>query len=557
MAAKNKETIYVDVDDEITSIIEKVKASEAKIVALVLPKRATVLQSVVNMKLLKKAGTSAKKNVVLITSEKGLMPLAGVAGLHVAKSLQSKPVIPSLPSHPGEDDDEPETVDESEPALDKSATIGALAAAAAVAGDDDTETIEIDNMKLDDTPAAVATKSKKLRHLKVPNFDRFRVGIFLAVGGFILLIIGWYVAAVILPKAHVTISTNTTTAVASFDFLASTTVPELDINDRKVPAVQKESKKAETEKVKATGQKDMGTKADGEVTVTASCTTSAITVPAGTSVSSGGKNFLTQSTIKVDNPAGGSPGNWICNKSVDVLAAQNGDSYNLPANQTFTVSGFSGATGKNSSAFTGGTSKLVTVVSQKDIDDAVAAMTARMESAVGDELKAQFDAQQLMALTETRKVGELKTTATPALDAEAAETTVTLETTYTMLGIKRDDLSQLIKKDVDGDPSLDGQEVTDDGIDEGVMKINNQPSAGEAFLSFRTSVTAGPTIDEQAIKEAIKGKKRGEAETYIKDQPGVEEALIDYSPFWVYKTPSNVNKITVTVQDANGQASDE
>ena len=66
--------------------------------ALVLPKRATVFQSVVNMKLLKRAADGEKKNAVLITSEAALLPLAGIAGLHVAKTLNSKPAIPLAPS---------------------------------------------------------------------------------------------------------------------------------------------------------------------------------------------------------------------------------------------------------------------------------------------------------------------------------------------------------------------------------------------------------------------------------------------------------------------------
>src|SRR4051794_14355814 len=92
-----KDTIYIDVDDEITSIIDKVDNAKQKVVALVLPKRASSLQSTVNMRLLKRSATSAGKNVVLITSESALLPLAGVAGLHVAKNLQSKPEIPPHP----------------------------------------------------------------------------------------------------------------------------------------------------------------------------------------------------------------------------------------------------------------------------------------------------------------------------------------------------------------------------------------------------------------------------------------------------------------------------
>src|ERR1700732_4612877 len=97
MAESHKDTIYIDIDDEITGIIDKLRGSSGKIVALVLPKRAAVFQSIVNMKLLKRAADDAKKNLVLITAEAGLLPLAGAAGVHVAKTLSSKPEIPSAP----------------------------------------------------------------------------------------------------------------------------------------------------------------------------------------------------------------------------------------------------------------------------------------------------------------------------------------------------------------------------------------------------------------------------------------------------------------------------
>ena len=74
-ANPGKDVIYIDVDDEITGIIDKVRRSGQKIVALVLPKRAAVFQSIVNMKLLKRAAEEAQKNIVLITSEVGLLPL--------------------------------------------------------------------------------------------------------------------------------------------------------------------------------------------------------------------------------------------------------------------------------------------------------------------------------------------------------------------------------------------------------------------------------------------------------------------------------------------------
>src|ERR1043166_9752856 len=106
-----KDVIYLDVDDEITAIIDKIEAAKEKIVALVLPKRFATLQSVVNMRLLKRNADKAAKNVVLITSEAALLPLAGAAGLHVAKNRQSKPAIPPSPLA---GDERPTDADESE-----------------------------------------------------------------------------------------------------------------------------------------------------------------------------------------------------------------------------------------------------------------------------------------------------------------------------------------------------------------------------------------------------------------------------------------------------------
>src|SRR3989344_4859154 len=127
--ADQKDTIYIDIDDEITSIIEKVRGSEHKILALVLPKRTTTLQSIVNMKLLKRTADEGKKRIVLITSEAGLLPLAGAVGLHVAKTLQSKPAIPAPPDMSKAEDSVVDTADsdEEEPEIDDSKSIGELA----------------------------------------------------------------------------------------------------------------------------------------------------------------------------------------------------------------------------------------------------------------------------------------------------------------------------------------------------------------------------------------------------------------------------------------------
>lgn len=216
MAASDKDTIYVDIDDEITTIIDKVRGSAGKVIALVLPKRATVFQSIVNMKLLKRAADTAKKHLVLVTTEANLMPLAGAVGLHVASTPQSKPEIPVSIQANSMDESLDEPIDESEFTAENAGdqAVGDLARRSGhvVSSAMDEETAVLDDEPVDsDDEADAPTKAKKNRHLKVPNFNRFRLRLVLGLLLIILLVAGFIVANMYLPKATIAITTNSST----------------------------------------------------------------------------------------------------------------------------------------------------------------------------------------------------------------------------------------------------------------------------------------------------------------------------------------------------------
>ena len=90
----NKDVIYIEAEDDITDILSKVKNAKNKIVALVPPKKAGVLHSAVNFKLITKTATKAEKTVVLVSADESLKRLAATANIPVAKTLQSKPQLP-------------------------------------------------------------------------------------------------------------------------------------------------------------------------------------------------------------------------------------------------------------------------------------------------------------------------------------------------------------------------------------------------------------------------------------------------------------------------------
>jgi hypothetical protein len=85
--------LYLEVDEDITSAIDKLGKSSEGSVQIVVPKRSTMLQSIINLKLLKKAAEKGGKSIVLVTSYRIATDLAARVGLAVAPSIGAKPVI--------------------------------------------------------------------------------------------------------------------------------------------------------------------------------------------------------------------------------------------------------------------------------------------------------------------------------------------------------------------------------------------------------------------------------------------------------------------------------
>ena len=92
----DKEIIYIDPSDDITDIISKIKEAKNKTIALVPPKKATVLQSSVNFKLIAKTAQTNDKDISLITTSDSLKHLAANAKIPVASNTKSAAAVPDL-----------------------------------------------------------------------------------------------------------------------------------------------------------------------------------------------------------------------------------------------------------------------------------------------------------------------------------------------------------------------------------------------------------------------------------------------------------------------------
>lgn len=80
---KTKKVIYIDIDDEVTAVFDKVHKTPADNIFIVVPKRAAIFQSIVNLKILKRKAGEEKKKISFITNDTNGIYLANQLGIDV------------------------------------------------------------------------------------------------------------------------------------------------------------------------------------------------------------------------------------------------------------------------------------------------------------------------------------------------------------------------------------------------------------------------------------------------------------------------------------------
>lgn len=541
-----KDVIYVDIEDDITSIIEKVKASPVKIVALVPPKRIGALQSVVNLKLLARAARSGDKRLVLITNDSALARLAAGLQLPVAKNLQSKPEVAQAAALKADDDD-----------IITGQAVSIPAASAADLSVDEPAANATPHQTASDNPlvvtapaaAAVTAKAPKVASkVKVPNFDTFRKKLFLAGGGAVLLLAFLVWALVYAPRATVSITAKTTSYDIS-EALVLKTGGTFDAAKRTLPAVVQQIQKNSTLDFDATGKKDIGDKARGMVTISNCDTSYSQTILAGTVLSGGGLSYSLDADTLVPG-ATFSGGGTVCQPGTSEAAAATaqaiGEQYNVASGTKFSVAGASSkVTATASAAFSGGTKQTVSIVSADDVEKAKGQLVGQNVAAVKTELKSQLG-KKVVVIEESFFSQSSTPQVTPAVGEQTKRATLTAQTTYSYVAIARSDMDKLLDAVVkDATKDQASQKVYENGDDSLRFADFAAGDGGNYQVRVRTTAQAGPNIDETAAAKQMVGKRAGEIQQQLKAVEGVDDVQVEFSPFWVSTAPS-ADKITIT-----------
>jgi len=442
--------IYLEPDEEITDVIDKISKVDEKSVSLVIPRGSTLANSVVNLKLLSKRGKELGREIHLVTSDKIAKNLALQIGLPVFGSLsdakagaaEPQPEIekPPAPAIVGKEIGEVEGVrvhqyergteeaakvsgaptpeSEEEPVVEPEApeVIEAVK-------DIEEEKSEIRNPKSEIVGEETREKSadefkliKKPLQMqsheiaghrpqgKEPLFDkvrfarqrRKRIITIIAASAAVVVLAALYV---VLPKATAKISVASEPFTSNADININKDAATPDIATMTIPG-RAVSKEGELEKpFAASGTKNIGEKAKGKITVYNNWDQNPISLPAGTKFSGGGAEFA--STVAVSIPGAqvsytGGQFTIVAAGTADVAveATAVGEQSNIGPTD-FTITSIpkvqqSKIYGKSTSAMAGGTNQIVKVITDKDLADAKASTEKELKEKILGEINGEL-----------------------------------------------------------------------------------------------------------------------------------------------------------------------
>jgi hypothetical protein len=534
--------VYLDVEDDITGVIGKFSETAEDTVALVIPKRSNVFQSIVNLKLLQKTAAERGKTLNLISDDKRVITIANRLGIANAGSLAAvaavgqEEAVADLPS---------DVIEEEAPASGMLAVIKPKTAAGSEPVSNQPEIKESDSAE--DPAENAAKKDKKL---KVPDFNRFKKRLVLAGALVVVLLIGLWAFLSRLPKATVTIDGQTDKVATKFDFSVDPAAEAPNIEKGILPALSQEVTKTLSDTFTATGKKDVGKKASGTVTVR-NCQTQkpeSITIPAGTNfTASNGMVFENPDTVEVP---GSTPVGFSCSgdgtATVSVEAAESGEKYNIGPS-SYTIQGFSEKVTATGGNMEGGTTEIVSVISKQDVDNTVKTLLEREKEGVEAELRNKFeDSHFILGESFTQTVSD--TSPEPKVGAQATQGRVIVKVTYFQLAVNKEDMINLLKNRAESaaaSANKHGLGVVDPRLEQANISLIKNSNTRK--FNLQTEAILGPAIDFEALANDIAGLGYSEAIKHIEGLPNVTHAEVNLSPFWVSSVPKDPSRTSISI----------
>ncbi|KRT61921.1 MAG: Lipoprotein [Chloroflexi bacterium CSP1-4] len=534
---------YLDVEDEITTAVTRIRASEEPHLALVLPPGSRIGTSRINFRLLAREARESQRSIAIVTVEPGVRAIAVSAGLAAYASVgeyeaagavdagaePGRPTVVTPPAPESESrapvEPEPAPLVEPQPAPPTATPRPEPAFDLPLAG----------GLRRETAPAP-----GRRRGFVIALVALLAVALVLAAVG----------ALLVLPSATITVVPRIEdVGPIALTIVADPQATEPDLVTGVVPAQTVEFSLRASRVFDVTGVKVSETKATGTVVFTNLDTGGRNTIPAGSIVATdsnvrfatlaavtlprakiiGGTRIVPgRATVRVEAVAAGESGNVAAN-AID----------NVPSGEDPIVLQVS-----NPDATTGGTRTETKQVSQDDLDQALAALSTDLDSQLAAALAEPATAPAGTTLVQdTAAMGDPAPEPAPKslLGQEVETFELTLSATATVLAIDESGLEPLAREALTAELPT-GREVLPDTVQVTI----GEPRVEEGRVTIAVSVTARAwqPLDAAALLARVRGLSVAEAYAALESYG---EVTIETSPFYVGTIPTLDDRTTLTI----------
>jgi hypothetical protein len=584
-----KKIVFVELDEEITSIFEKISKLNYKDIYLVVPRRAILLQSVVNLKILKQKLEDIKKSMAIITDDANGMKLAHQAEIKVydhfstEKTLSGKQAISKTGGvKRGESDEE----------KSHETMLSPISATSNEIGEDAPMRLPKKKSSIFEVVRTLRGRDKGfslssyLREWKKNRLTKEAFPVYLP-GGNKRFITGLLVVSVVVFGliAYVALPGATIMIEPASDVLTKAVNVELERSPSDARTLKAYSLATETEYTishMASGIVSEGTDASGNITIFNETDTDWTLVKETRFQTADGIVFRLQSETNVPRSSGvdadgfaipGSAEAYVLADSLDANGSPSGERGNIEASEFF-LPGLRESSRENLyavsyEAMAGGT----TAVSALVLEDDLIAARDKLETQLYEKALAALRKE---ALSQSNSLGvtldlledsDVLIYSTAKIDLpyelvgqEMEEFEVTGEMSISGIAYDSDELLALLKTEILAaeTPGKQLVRIDDDSVNVDVMEADNvylyykftAQIQGIEEYEIDPELEGGSQLAKK-IKEHIAGKSIEDAENYVQNLPEVNRVEIKLWPGWSPNIPTLPENIRIRSMSDN------
>lgn len=533
--------IYLEKQESLYSIIKRLQKAKAETIDLVTPEYASLSKNSLNLKIIKEIAKKAEKKIHLITTDEIVTKLAKKEGIKVADKPFSKESVHWENYQEEQAGSEPPSINP-EKVVDKIEVTPEENKLTEVKGkvisvekaDGESQEKEITETKVERETLTLEVKSgKPKRYKKAHTFAKVAL-IFIVICFVFLLGLASFIYFV-LPKATVDIILAGKDLSAEVQVTADTGAIDVNQEQKTIPGAVVIVEETGVKSVLATGKKEIGEKASGEITIQ-NFTDTEILFPAATifSVYQGqtGQGLTFSSDKGVTAPAGtetieedseGNPQKIITPGTVSVAVKANeyGNKYNLAGKTSFMVGSeaYTSFRGVNNNAFGGGSSQQVSIVAQADHTNLFNELNSELIAKAEDDLSSKLVGdQKMIKKTISHKV--ISQVYDKGVNEQTDKVSLTLKIESRATFYSESQLKQVVKGSIFSQVPA-GYFFAEEDLIVTPELAKSEDSGNLVFLA-KVKTTVYPILDEAELKRVIKGLRPKEAESYLK---GMDKVL--------------------------------